>query len=102
MLRAFAYILVMRVQTLHQLANLVRSRRQLAGLTQAQLAERASVSRWWISEFESAKARAEIGLVMRVLAALDLSLDISPREETRAPTDDRIDLDAHIAEYLER
>lgn len=35
------------------------------------------VSRLWIIEIEKGKPRAEIGLIMRTLLALDLELDVS-------------------------
>lgn len=72
----------MRAQTLRQVAVAVRSSRIAARLTQAQLAERAGVSRWWVSQFEAGRARAEVGLLLRVLDALDLCLEITPRSSS--------------------
>lgn len=69
----------MPIQTLRQLGLLVRSHRLSASLTQAALAERAGVSRWWVTTFESGKARAELDPVLRVLDALGLEIEILPR-----------------------
>jgi HTH-type transcriptional regulator / antitoxin HipB len=67
----------MLVQTPADLGQLIRARRRELGLDQRTLAERVGVSRLWIIEFEQGKPRAEIGLVLRTLTALDLHLDVS-------------------------
>lgn len=72
---------------------MVRGRRQELGLSQAALAERASVSRKWVYEFESGKSTAEFGLMMRVLESLGLTLELSVGSE------DETDLDALLAEH---
>jgi transcriptional regulator with XRE-family HTH domain len=54
--------------------------RRDAGLTQAQLAERAGVSRRWIGELEAGKRPgAELSLVMRTADALGLQLSLAPK-----------------------
>ena len=75
----------MRVHSIRDVAVAVRGRRKDLKLSQTELAERAGVSRKWIYEFEAGKPRAEFGLVIRVLEALDLSLDLdqSPEAERR-------------------
>ena len=45
-------------------------------MTQQQLARAAAVGRQWVVEIEAGKPRAELGMVLRTLAALDLSLTI--------------------------
>ncbi len=64
---------------------LIRDRRLELGLDQRTLAERARVSRQWIVELEKGKPRAELGLILRTLAALELALDISPLRQRAAP-----------------
>lgn len=54
-----------------------RARRDL-GLTQADLAERALVSRRWLSQLERGHLGAEIGKVMRVVRALELAVTLEP------------------------
>ncbi|HKG39406.1 MAG TPA: helix-turn-helix domain-containing protein [Conexibacter sp.] len=86
----------MDVNSLRDLAALARGRRCELDLSQAELAARARVSRQWISEFESGKASAEIGLVIRLLDALDLRLAVTqaaPPSGTSA-----VDLDALLDE----
>jgi y4mF family transcriptional regulator len=80
----------MRLNNARDLGLYVRDRRRLLGLTQADLAASAQVSRRWLSDLEAGKPTAEVGLVFKVLHALDVALDASPNE--LGPDD--IDLDA--------
>ncbi|MBX3205274.1 MAG: helix-turn-helix transcriptional regulator [Labilithrix sp.] len=66
----------MIVRTPKDLGQLIRARRRELGLDQRTLAARVGVSRLWVIEFEQGKPRAEIGLVLRTLLALDLHLDV--------------------------
>jgi y4mF family transcriptional regulator len=79
----------MRLNNARDLGLYVRDRRRKLGLTQAGLAASAQVSRRWLSDLEAGKPTVEVGLVFKVLHALDLALDASPVE--RGPGD--IDLD---------
>lgn len=71
-----AYGDTMRVQTVRQLGAAVRGNRLGRGWSQADLAQRAQVSRQWIVAIEGGKATAEIAPVLRTLAALGLMVDI--------------------------
>lgn len=64
----------MILRTPQDIGALIRQRRQDAGLDQAQLAEKVGVSRWWVTEIERGKARAELGLVLRTLTVLGVKL----------------------------
>lgn len=79
----------MRLNTPRDLGLYIRDRRRALDLTQAGLAASAEVSRRWLSELEAGKSTAEVGLVFKVLHALDVRLDAAPEE--RGPDD--IDLD---------
>ncbi len=68
------------IRTIATLANVIRARRMALGLDQAELAERARVSRLWISEVENGKG-AGIARIMRTLAALDLTLAVTERSQ---------------------
>jgi transcriptional regulator with XRE-family HTH domain len=73
------------------------------GLNQADLASRAGVSRKWVYEFEAGKARAEFGLILRVLDALGLALDLAANDDGAASqTGATVDLDALLDEYRGR
>jgi HTH-type transcriptional regulator/antitoxin HipB len=91
----------MRVHSVADVAAAVRGRRLDLGLTQSELANDSGISRKWISEFEAGKARAEFGLVMRVIEALGLSLDLG-EGHSAAGTGRAIDLDDVIEEYETR
>jgi len=55
-------------------------------MRQLELARRIGVSRLWVVEFERGKPRAEIGLVLRALTALDLRLDVAHERALATPT----------------
>jgi transcriptional regulator with XRE-family HTH domain len=87
-----------RIRSLHDLTAAIRGRRQQLGLSQAELAARAHVSRAWVNEFESGKPAAELRLVLKVVDALDLELQIDGREDATAD-DATFDLDALLDDY---
>lgn len=66
---------------LDTLTKTIVNSRRLAGLTQADLAERARVSRRTIIDFESGKSDLGIRRLMRILFALNLSLSVGPASE---------------------
>ena len=70
----------MRLNNTRDLGLYVRDRRRRLGITQADLAASAQVSRRWLSDLEAGKPTAEVGLVFKVLHALDVALDTSPVE----------------------
>jgi y4mF family transcriptional regulator len=59
---------------------LVRNFRRNLGLTQAELAERAGVSRKWLVEFEQGKPEAQLWMVIDVLNALGYELEIEKQK----------------------
>ena len=92
----------MRVHSIRDVAAAVRGRRQELCLSQAELAERAGVSRKWIYEFEATKPRAELGLVLGVLGELGISIVIGeepdPARQTAPVAGTGVDLDAVLDE----
>ncbi|MGH7298057.1 MAG: helix-turn-helix domain-containing protein, partial [Polyangiaceae bacterium] len=62
------------VRTPTDLGALIRDRRRRLGLDQRALAERVGVSRQWIIEAEQGKPGAAVGLVLRTLQALGVTL----------------------------
>ena len=81
---------MVRIPTCFVLGSAVRQARQDAGLTQAELAAQAGVSRPWLSQLENGKRSVEVGKVLAVLAALDLYMDIgrAPQQSRRPSVDD--------------
>jgi len=67
----------LNARTLPQLGNAIRKLRTSRGLNQADLARAAGVSRQWVITVEQGRTNGmEIGLLMRVLDALDASLTL--------------------------
>ncbi len=94
------------INSIRDLAATTRGRRVSSGLSQAELATRARVSRQWISEFEAGKPTAELGLVIRLLDALGLRLNLDEPERAsgadRPPRGMTVDLDALLEDYRDR
>ncbi len=67
----------MRIRTTTDLGAFIRERRTKLGMDQSALAGKAGTSRKWVVEVEQGKPRAEIGLVLRTLKTLGVSLDIA-------------------------
>ena len=92
------------IHSILDLSALVRGRRQALGLSQEALADRANVSRQWVSAFEQGRPGSELRLILRLLEALELRLSVDPLEETRperpAPTG-TVDLDALLEDHRE-
>lgn len=74
----------MRVRTATDLGAFIRERRVKLGMDQSELAEKAGTSRKWIVEVEQGKPRAEIGLILRTLKTLGVSLDIAADRSQKA------------------
>ena len=72
-----AETLAMKIRTATDLGAFIKERRIKLGMDQSDLAEKAGTSRKWIVEVEQGKPRAEIGLVLRTLKTLGVSLDIA-------------------------
>jgi y4mF family transcriptional regulator len=70
----------MRLASTRDLGLYVRDRRRHLGMTQVALGASAQVSRRWLSDLEAGKPTAEVGLVFKVLHALELTLQASPAE----------------------
>jgi HTH-type transcriptional regulator/antitoxin HipB len=87
------------VRSIGEAAALIRGRRLELHLSQDQLAQRAGVSRKWVYEFEAGKQRAELGHLLRVLDALDLHLDVSPRNASATSSGGVVDLDAILERH---
>lgn len=67
---------------------LIRDRRRVLGLGQADLAAQIDVSRVWVNQVERGKPGAHLGLILRALGALgvELSVNISGNSEGERPS----------------
>lgn len=90
----------MRIRTPADLGAVIRDGRTKLGLDQKSLATRVGVSRQWIVEAEKGKPRAEIGLLLRTLGALGITLDAQKegsRKSKAAELVHGIDIDSIVA-----
>lgn len=80
--------------TPEQLGMTIRLKRKEKSLSQTALAELLGVERKWVLRLEAGNAKAEVGLVLKALAALGLRLSMSdndPRNENPADSPSRLD-----------
>ena len=86
----------MQIRTPLDLGLAIRDRRRKLKLSQTELARRAGVGRQWVVAIEHGKSRAELGLVLRTLSALNLPLAIDPGDRRPPSSDDisPVDIDA--------
>ncbi len=64
------------LRTAEQLGAAIRLKRKEKNLTQSELAKRLGAERKWVINLESGNSKAEIGLVLRALEALNLSASL--------------------------
>lgn len=79
----------MLINNPRELGTRMRDQRLEMGLSQAALAQRVGVSRSWVVQVERGNAGAEIGLVLKALAALGLDLDLRAANAPAAPLHDQ-------------
>jgi len=76
---------MINVRSLRELGAAIRNHRRLAGLNQQQLADKAGVSRRWVSAVENAERdQMDVSAVLRTFEALGLVLSIGPDEALAA------------------
>jgi HTH-type transcriptional regulator/antitoxin HipB len=66
----------MRIRTPREVGLLIRELRTRRQWSQGRLAEAIGVSRQWVAALEHGKPRAELGLTLRALNALGVTLDV--------------------------
>ena len=93
----------MRIRTSLDLGLAIRDQRRRLKLSQAELARKAGVGRQWVVAVERGKSRAELGLVLRTLTALDLALTIDTGARLPRSSDELtlVDIDAVIRDAKE-
>lgn len=82
----------MELRTIADIAATVRGRRVERGWTQADLAARVGVSRKWLVDLEGGKASVQVGLLLRVLDALDIALVTATTRPQPRPSSELDDL----------
>ena len=80
------------------IAGLIKARREAMGLSQQALADRMTVSRKWVNEIEQGNSNAKLGLVLRALNELGITLYGQLAGDTKSNISpqavDEIDIDA--------
>lgn len=91
----------MQIDTARDIGLRIRDQRLALRVTQAELARKVGASRSWVMKMERGNAGAEIGLVLRALHALGLTVDV--REGSAAAGRARGEVPAvDLAAILER
>lgn len=85
----------MRLVSVLDARSMARARRIELHLTQEAVARRAGTSRQWIVGFESGDSGTELAMVLRLFAALELTLDANPAPPVEQVSG--VDLDAHLS-----
>ena len=75
----------MRIRTATDLGAFIRERRTRLGMDQIELAKKAGTSRKWLVEVEQGKPGAEIGLILRTLKSLEVSIDLEADSSVETP-----------------
>ncbi len=83
----------MHIRTPLDLGLTIRDRRRKLKLSQAELAREVGVGRQWVVAMEHGKPRAELGLVLRTLSALNLPLMIDAGDHRPPSSNDILPLD---------
>ena len=76
----------MRIRTATDLGAFIRERRTRLGMDQIALAKKAGTSRKWLVEVEQGKPGAEIGLILRTLKSLEISIILAADTLVATPT----------------
>ena len=89
----------MQIRTPLELGLVIRDRRRRLKLSQTELARKAGVGRQWVVAIERGKSRAELGLVLRTLSALGLTLTIDAGQRLPRSTDNitPVDIDGVVS-----
>jgi y4mF family transcriptional regulator len=94
---------LMRVNSMRDVAAAVRGRRSDLGLSQADLAAHVGVSRAWINSVEAGKTSVDFNLVLRLFDYLQLRLELAkPGNLGDAYKSRLVDLDSVLDEYRDR
>jgi HTH-type transcriptional regulator / antitoxin HipB len=80
----------LRINSARDLGLYLRDQRVQAGWSQTELSERAQVSRRWLSALEAGKPTTEVGLILKVVAAMGLMVELQPAPQRE------IDLDEYL------
>jgi len=89
-------------QNSEQLGRAVRLKRKEKGLSQNALAAQLGVERKWVIRLESGNPKAELGLVLKALAVLDLRASLGDEEPPSSSKDSRVPEPSRLEEVFHR
>ncbi len=71
----------MKITTAKQLSNALKDARKQQGLSQTKTASSVGIKQDTVSKFELSSANAQIDTMFKLLSALNLELEIKPRNQ---------------------
>lgn len=74
-----------------QLGRAVRLKRREKGLSQSALAAQLGVERKWVIRLESGNPKAELGLVLKMLDALNIRASLGEEQPPSSSKDSRVE-----------
>ena len=80
----------MRIRTATDLGAFIRERRTMLRMDQSALAKKAGTSRKWLVEVEQGKPGAEIGLILRTLKSLEISISVEADSRVETPPQSKV------------
>ena len=87
-------------QNPEQLGRAVRLKRKEKGLSQSALAAQLGVERKWVIRLESGNPKAELGLVLKILDALDLRATLGDEKPPATSKDNRVSEPSRLDEVF--
>lgn len=87
-------------QNPEQLGRAVRLKRQEKGLSQSALAAQLGVERKWVIRLESGNPKAELGLVLKALGALDIRASLGDEKPPSSNRDSRVSEPSRLEEVF--
>ena len=84
-----AMLTIVNIQAMNKRINsaavgaLVRHARTAAGLSQTDVGQRIGASRFWVAQFERGKPSAELGLALKAMHAVGLTVLIESKNASR-------------------
>jgi HTH-type transcriptional regulator/antitoxin HipB len=91
-----------RWQNAEQLGRAIRLKRQEKGLSQSAFAAQIGVERKWVIRLESGNPKAELGLVLRALDALDLRASLGDDNSPSSRRDGDVPEPSRLEEVFRR
>jgi HTH-type transcriptional regulator/antitoxin HipB len=84
--KAIAYMVTVVLRTPADIGALLKERRRILAIDQAELGQKIGVSRLWVNQVERGKAGASLGLVLRALSAVGVEMTGRATEEPVNPS----------------